>query len=248
MSHWLLVSDLDNTLDGDSDAWAELTTELAESPDIYVVLNSSRPWKSVIGTMMGNYPQLSIKGAICGMGTKIIVDGRALSQWSLRFSGWDRSIVDRTMKRLGFAPHPQQLQTAYKASFTVPRGSSQALARNALASVEQDCQIIASGESDFDVLPPRAGKGAATLFLADYLGIPLDRTIVAGDSANDHAMFDVAQKGIIVGNARAELRHAVDPAKVYFAQGACAAGVREGLRFWGAPLKQIDFGALAGKE
>lgn len=246
MSKWLLVSDLDDTLLGNSDAWAEFCAALSASPDILIALNSSRPWGSVVGSLLGNYPALNIRASICGMGTQLRVDDREVSQWNLRFAGWHRSGVDQLMHRLGFEPHAPQFQTAYKASFTVPQGSSQALARSEIANMDQACRVITSGGSDFDVLPPLAGKGEATLFLARHLGIPTSRVIVAGDSANDLAMFEVAEKGIVVGNARAELRCAVDPSKVYFAKGARAAGVLEGLRYWGAPLVGEEAGIMTG--
>ena len=62
------------------------------------------------------------------------------------------------------------------------------------------CQLIASGEDDLDILPPGAGKGQATLHLAGVLGFDRAQLIVAGDSANDLAMFQVAPRAIAVGN------------------------------------------------
>jgi sucrose-6-phosphatase len=158
----------------------------------------------------------------------VCIEGRELPQWTERFEGWDRGVVDRLMADLGFEPHPPELQTPFKASFRVPQPQWTA-ARAAIAQTGLPAQVITSGSSDFDVLPPAAGKGSATLFLTEHLGVPIERLIVAGDSGNDAAMFRISPRGIVVGNARPELCGAVDRSRVYFARGARAAGLLEGL-------------------
>ena len=46
-------------------------------------------------------------------------------------------------------------------------------------------------------------------------------------------MFEHAERGIVVGNARAELRDRVNPQAAYLARAHYAAGILEGLRHWG---------------
>ena len=70
------------------------------------------------------------------------------------------------------------------------------------------------------------------------------QVLVAGDSANDLAMFEISSRGIVVGNARAELREAVKSETAYQASGRHASGVIEGLRHWGV----IPRGEVLGEE
>ncbi|MFE1745044.1 HAD family hydrolase [Coleofasciculus sp. H7-2] len=64
-----------------------------------------------------------------------------------------------------------------------------------------------------------------------------DRTIICGDSGNDLSMFqNVPSCGIIVGNAQPELlewHHNSPPGKRYLAKSHFAAGILEGLDYFG---------------
>ena len=97
-----------------------------------------------------------------------------------------------------------------------------------------------------DMLPGNAGKGAATRWVRERLGFAEERTVVAGDGANDLPMFfDAGQeRGIIVGNAEERLveAHRGRPRpEHYLAKGFAADAIVEGLRHFGlapaAPAK-----------
>jgi hydroxymethylpyrimidine pyrophosphatase-like HAD family hydrolase len=169
------------------------------------------------------------------MGTEIELDGTPLQDWHRQFAGWNRGPIDSALESMGFEAHPANLQTAFKASYAVPK-PDQERATEAVRATGIPTRIICSGDSDFDVLPPKAGKGSAAVYLARRLEIPFDHLIVAGDSANDLEMFRAVDRGIVVGNASAGLREAVDRSKVFFAQSDCAAGLIEGLRHWNVPI------------
>jgi hydroxymethylpyrimidine pyrophosphatase-like HAD family hydrolase len=65
------------------------------------------------------------------------------------------------------------------------------------------------------VLPIRAGKGAALQFIRECVfPTPKERCLVAGDSGNDASMFlyDGGFRGVMVGNAKAELLAVQNPA------------------------------------
>ncbi|MEX0741263.1 MAG: HAD-IIB family hydrolase [Phycisphaeraceae bacterium] len=233
-SRWLLVSDVDQTLTGDLAALHQFIEVTERTPNLLVCLNSSRPAASVAKTLVEIGRPFKPDALITAMGTEIRLHGEELSAWSRQFAGWDRRLVDDVMRELGYRPHRAELQTRWKASFIVPRGEDQRRAAEALDGTGIGVCIVVSGESDFDVMPPGAGKDRAALFLSRHLHLKLDRMIVAGDSRNDLSMFEVARRGIVVGNARHELRDAVtDWPGVYVAQAAYAAGVLEGLRHWG---------------
>lgn len=234
-ARWLLVSDVDNTLTGDDEALYRFIDLVTQTPGLIVGLNSSRPAASVRHTFAAF--EWKADALITAMGTEVRIGGEEIVAWSQQFEPWDRRVVDREMAKLGFEAHPPELQTRFKASFSVPGERNQRRAMAAIEATGLPAQYVSSGESDFDVLPPGAGKGRATAFLARQLGVPLERTIVAGDSLNDLTMFQVTRHGIVVGNARQELRRALgDVPGVYEATATHAGGVIEGLTHWGVPL------------
>lgn len=233
---WLLVTDVDNTLLGDDDALKQFLQAYRLSNTFLLALNSSRPCAHVRASLDELPVRLEPRAIIGAMGTEIEMDGVPLDAWANQFAHWDRERIHAVMQELGFPAHAPGLQTRFKASYAVPRGQQQRVI-DAIQATGIPVQIIASGESDFDVLPPGAGKGRATLYLARQLGIPSERLIVGGDSANDVQMFQAARKGIVVGNARDALRSAVNPDYVCFATDTYARGLLEGLRYWNVPIK-----------
>ena len=236
-NRWLLVSDIDDTFLGDSTAAERLIKRLTRTPDLFVVFNSSRPFESVQKTLAQLPGTWRPDGLITALGTEVFLKGRIVENWPVRFGDWARAAIDEVMAELGARPHAAEFQTPFKASYAVERRYA-TLAREKLAELPFAIRVIASGASDFDVIPANAGKGEATLAVASMLDVdPAARLVVAGDSGNDLDMFAVSQMGIVVGNARDELRTEVDPGRAYFASGCQAEGISEGLRQWGAPLR-----------
>ena len=227
----LLVSDIDDTLTGDQPAlWNLIDAVEANRPRLRIVLNSSRPYESVRATLRDVFPaSFTPDGVITAMGTQVRVGGGLVIEWDRRFAGWPRERIVACVASLGHQAHDEEFQTAYKASFAVPRGEAQAEVAKLLEAHGLPCRIIASGESDFDILPPDAGKDHATRFVTEHMGYGPEQLIVAGDSANDLAMFCIAPRCIAVGNARRELIDAAPKEKLYHAKAHHAAGVHEGL-------------------
>lgn len=62
-----------------------------------------------------------------------------------------------------------------------------------------DCLL--SADVFFDVLPRGVSKGPTLLKLLSALGLPADRTLVAGDTLNDLTLFETGLKAVVVGNA-----------------------------------------------
>jgi HAD superfamily hydrolase (TIGR01484 family) len=233
---WLLISDVDDTLTGDDAALEALAEAIAtRTPRLTVALNSSRPADSVDRTVAEVFPKdFRYDAIITAMGTQVRVGGAWVEAWTRRFADWPRDRIVEVVTGLGHRPHAEEYQTPAKASFAVPAGDAQDEVRAALEKHDLPCRIIASGSDDLDLLAPGGGKDHATLFLAEHLGIdPRQRLVVAGDSANDLAMFRVAPRAIAVGNARAELLDAMPPQTSYAAQARSAGGVLEGLEHYG---------------
>ena len=232
---WLFVSDVDDTLLGDDAALDRLMAALAAAPHVTVAYNSSRPCASLRQSLVDN-PALRPPDFLIGaLGTEI-EDGRSaqpLAAYTQHLAqNWQRDRVDQLMRSLGFVPHDGRYQTPYKASYDIPGAASYRQAQAALLAANLSVKTIFSMGKNLDVIPPSAGKGAVIQFLRQWLAIPADHVVVAGDSGNDVDMFIAPFRGIVVGNADADLRAQI-AAHIYHAQGHCAAGVLEGLNYWG---------------
>jgi len=235
-ARWLLVSDLDDTLTGDPAALRDFVDAVKATAALCLAINSSRPVPSIRRTLNA-FPEGWRPDAIIGaMGTEVVVGDEQDPAWTRQFGDWDRDRLDQVLRTMGLTPHSPEVQTAYKVSYTVPPAQQQQAA-DAIRATGLAVQVVISGDDQFDVIPRAAGKAAAIEHLLQRFAVRREAgLIVAGDSANDLAMFDFAHQGILVGNARAELKEAVDPARAYFANAARAGGVLEGLRHWDVPL------------
>jgi hydroxymethylpyrimidine pyrophosphatase-like HAD family hydrolase len=121
----------------------------------------------------------------------------------------------------------------YKISYfgyDLPNGFLDELRRE-LQMAGQHVNVVYSSQRDLDILPAGVDKGSATAWLAKHWQFESRRVIVAGDSGNDLAMFQLGFRGIVVGNAHQDLKSLSGP-NIYHAKGNCAAGVLEGMRYW----------------
>ena len=105
--------------------------------------------------------------------------------------------------------------------------------RDAVAKAGLEVTLIHSHGEFLDVLPERASKGKAVLFVAEAYGMPLDQIVAAGDSGNDAEMLTCGVQAVMVGNYSQELASLRDDPAVYVASAKYAAGVLEGLRHYG---------------
>ncbi len=95
-----------------------------------------------------------------------------------------------------------------------------------------DC-LLSDGRY-LDLLPAGVNKGSTLLDLLGWLEIGSERVVTAGDSLNDLAMFRTGLRGIMVGNAEAELRRQLPTLPgIYGARGHGCAGIAEGLAHFG---------------
>ncbi|MEW6496771.1 MAG: sucrose-phosphate phosphatase, partial [Cyanobacteriota bacterium] len=181
---------------------------------------------------------------IAAVGTEIYDDDGQNTPdpgWSEQLSqGWDRDLIVATAAHYSdLIPQPDSEQRPFKVSyFLTEEAAEEVLPRldSLLAERRLDVKLIYSGGKDLDILPRKADKGLAVQFLQQKWGMDNTKTVVCGDSGNDIALFSVGEaRGIIVGNARPELRKWYDenPADYrYMAQAHCAGGILEGLQYF----------------
>jgi sucrose-6F-phosphate phosphohydrolase len=232
---WLFVSDVDDTLTGDSAALAELRVALSRAQErVMLVFNSSRPCASLRRTL-ATVPELPRPHFLIGaLGTEIEVcaSGERLATYDDEIGPeWQHDKVAALMQELGFAPHDAEFQTPFKASYDVPGVAGYEQALRALETAALPAKVIYSGGKNLDLIPVKAGKGTVIAHLCRQLGLLQERVVVAGDSANDLDMFVPPYKGIVVANADPELME-LRGDHIYHARSRHAAGVLEGLRYW----------------
>ena len=238
---WLLVSDIDDTLTGNKAELEHLCRLIdVQRPSILIALNSSRPYRSVDVTLSDYFPDgFEPDAVITGLGTEIRLNGVWLESWQQQFESWPDEEVRNLLVQMGFEPHSEVYQTEGKASFAVPDETAVEMVSDRLKLAGIPFKTIYSGKSDLDILAPGAGKDRAMRYLANELGIAQSRTVAAGDSGNDLALFEAAGKAIAVGNARSELLEKMPLDKTYHASAAHAAGVAEGLQAFGLLPKAV---------
>lgn len=244
---FLFVTDLDNTLVGDDHALIELNQKLSQHRQEYgtkIVYATGRS-RSIYHDLKLEKQLLDPDALIASVGTEVYDDDGQDSPdpaWSEKLSqGWDRDLVVATAAHYAdLVAQPDSEQRPFKVSYflteeagveVLPRLESQ------LSERGLNVKLIYSGGKDLDILPRNADKGLAVQFLEQKWGIDGTHTVVCGDSGNDIALFSVGEaRGIIVGNARPELRKWYDenPADYrYLAQAHCAGGILEGLHHFG---------------
>jgi sucrose-6F-phosphate phosphohydrolase len=199
---------------------------------------------------------------VCDVGTSVFrragagfeADGAFADEMRAALGDKDADAVRVMLKSLeDLSLQGEAQQSSFKASFTFPWSQRSRVAESvarALAESRLAVDLVTSrdpttGLGLLDLLPAGGGKDRAVSYLAGLLDLADDQVVFAGDSGNDEAALLSGVRSILVGNASEELRARVRARahrlglddRVYFAGGAAAFGVLEGL---------IHFGVLGG--
>lgn len=82
--------------------------------------------------------------------------------------------------------------------------------------------VTCSAKVLIEVSPLGDNKGEAVKYLANKFGIPIEKTVAAGDNLNDLSMVMAAGIGVAVANAAEDLKNAADFVSVSNNEGAIA--------------------------
>jgi len=247
----VLASDIDNTLTGNAPALERLGRQLAvlrKQNKLRLFLTTGRTLREVLvdGFEQENIPQAD--AIISLVGTEIYLPPfeakmEPLPEWDERLhQQFSREkAVDFVADIEGVEIQPEHYNTALKASYFLDKSPDPANTvqqiKQRVAGQSNGYQVVWSSGKDLDILPADAGKGKAIRFLLSYLDLEPQRVITAGDSGNDRSMLEEFEHGIVVANAQPELKKLKEDltsnSKLYFANQPYAAGVAEGLRYFG---------------
>lgn len=238
----LFSTDLDGTVVGDNTATARFRDFWQSLPDDIrplLVLNSGRLLDDQF-ELMKAVPLPSPDYVIGGVGTMLFCrDQPSLRQAYSASLGkaFDTVKIEALVSGIsGISIQPERYQHEMKSSWYLRDASEEAIAgiETLLRDSGIGARIVYSSNRDLDILPRDADKGAALTWLCDHLEIGLDEVVVAGDTGNDRAMFELpGVRGITPANALPELKVlAQDRDTIYSAGQAQADGIISGLRHW----------------
>ncbi|KQN26817.1 hypothetical protein ASE86_03510 [Sphingomonas sp. Leaf33] len=144
--------------------------------------------------------------------------------------GWRPRAVASALESLSdLEPQPPVDQRRFKLSYFAANETVASRVRARLEAAGVAARVIYSHGHLLDVLPMRAGKGAAMTWAASRLNLPLERVHAAGDSGNDLDMLQACPNAIVVANHEDALAPLRATGSAYFARRPHAGGVVEGL-------------------
>jgi len=238
-SHHVMVSDIDNTLLGDRESLSQLVEWIRiRSQTMAFGIATGRSLESTVRTL--KEWKVPIPGLlITSVGSEIHY-GKTLQpdlgwKFHIRYK-WRRCAILEALKDIpGISLQPDDNQREFKLSYYVDQQVATSIDDIAqlLKKLNLHAKLIHSHGEFLDVLPVRASKGLAIRYLAYKWGLPLKSFLVAGDSGNDTEMLLGDTLGVVVGNYSPELHYLKGQTQIYFAQKHFAAGILEGLAYYG---------------
>lgn len=240
----LIITDIDGTLiepKFENPGIEQLKTFLKNRPkDVAFGLSSGRSFE-LVKEVIEEF-NLEVDVIVSSVGTQIYYEPQSETldpDWNEHLSFmWDRDKIVKTLSSLKWLElQEENAQNPLKLSYYYnPKNYDEEEIKALLENDWYHVNVITSHERFVDILPKRASKGNAILYLCHKWGISLNNVYACGDSGNDMDMFRNPINGIIVGNRSVEIQHLKSRKKLYIAKEYAAAGILEGLKFYNFKL------------
>jgi sucrose-phosphate synthase len=231
----LIISDIDNTLIGDTESLKNFLSVLKKSHEnVGFGIATGRRLESAISILKkSKVPMPDI--FITAVGSEInygkeLVEDRTWRHHLKYF--WEPDRIRETLSQLkGLELQEQSEQRKYKISYYVDPKKSPTRSKivRYLRNNKLRVKVIYSHKRYLDILPIRASKGLAVRYLGIKWGVPPERILVAGDSGNDEEMLSGDVLGVVVGNYSSELMRLRGKPRIYFSEDSYANGIIEGI-------------------
>ncbi|MFP4522206.1 MAG: HAD-IIB family hydrolase, partial [Fibrobacterota bacterium] len=230
-----IFTDIDNTLVGDEKAVKEFSEIIRKNRDrVGFGVATGRTVESAMEALKkNNIPEPDI--LISSVGSEIYYGNTRLRDkgWKSHISKkWDREKVRSILEKFDFLNiQEEDAQREFKLSYFMQFNKDR-LPKIHNALIKNKCRynLIYSHGKFLDILPYRASKGKAIRYISYKWGIPLEKTMVCGDSGNDEEMLRGETLGVVVGNYSSELEELRGLKNIYFAENDYAGGIVEGIK------------------
>ena len=231
----LLATDIDGTLVGDDSSLNDFNkhiTTLQNSGKVRLVYVTGRSLE-MFNDIQAEKNLIVPDALIAAVGGEIYLKGIRQNDWPIVDRWHPEQIAQVVAVYSGIKPQPPTEQRDFKRCYYFDDATEHiAKIQNELGD---DYSVIYSSNRYLDILPTGVNKASAIRQLCSYWRMPLSNVIAAGDSGNDIAMLE-QYKAIMVGNSSHELqtwRHGCKNNNLYAARKTYAAGILEGLRYFG---------------
>lgn len=231
-----LVTDIDNTLIGDSnEQLSDLVSLLkANKSKMGFAVATGRHVSSAEAILeRHDVPRPDI--VIASVGTEIYYGPDLYYDrgWETHIAHqWDRQKIVDLLSGFDFLEYQKEAnQRPFKVSYNMRPGKDR-LAEVHDALLKNKCRytLIYSHEKYLDIIPYRASKGKAIRYISYKWEIPLNNLLICGDSGNDEEMLRGEPRAVVVGNYSPELDALRGAKNVYFAKQPCAGGILEAMK------------------
>ncbi len=233
----LIVTDLDNTLTGDSEALKDFRDLIRSNEHIGFGIATGRPLKSALELIEQlDLPRPDLLDSDAGTqlhyGEKLTPD----SSWRQQIGyAWKPNEIRAVVDDLpGLYPQASDKQSEFKISYEVDPQVSPSITeiKKMLRAAGLRAKVVLSLGMYLDIVPVRGGSDLSMRHLLWKWGFPPERVLVAGDSGNDAGMLVGRTLGVVVGNFSPELQKLKNRPRIYFASAPHARGIIEGIDYY----------------
>jgi len=231
----LIITDIDNTLVGDSKSLKELIKWLKEKKEkICFAVATGRNIESTIGILQVNQVPLP-DVFITSVGTEIYYQhqGKILSDhdWEERLKiDWNPDFIKEVLSKLSFLTLQLDIRP-YKISYLLNQYEEAKVQKVHDVLQENGLQynLVLTEYSLLDILPKTASKYEASRFVLDKFQIDERNIIACGDAGNDEEMLTGFPYSVVVANHQEELKGLKN---VYYSPKSYAAAILDGLKYY----------------
>lgn len=233
----LIITDLDNTLTGDSESLFQLAKLIEANDHIGFGIATGRRLDSALKLINElGLPRPDLIDTDCGTQLHYGEDLTQDLTWR-KFMGYawkPQEIVEQLEHLPGLTRQEQCNQSEFKISYLInPKlAPSTVELKKILRTAGLRAKVVMSLGMYLDIIPVRGGSDLSMRHLLWKWGFSPDHVLVAGDSGNDAGMLLGGTLGVVVANHSPELDRLKNRPRIYFAKKSHAAGILEGIEYY----------------